>query len=185
MAEFKTNLMNEDAVLRTLRRLSHEIVEKNRGVDNLCLLGIYRRGVCLAKYLAENIEAQNSDIHIPVGTLDITLYRDDIAELGDQATVNGTNVPFSVEGKTVVLVDDVLYTGRTARAALEAVIRMGEPAAIQMCALVDRGHRELPIYANYVGKNFPTSRNELVRVCVPEYDGCLKVDLYGIGPEIL
>lgn len=182
MAEFKTNLMSEDAILRTLRRLSHEIVEKNHGAEDLCFLGILRRGVCLAKRLAENIEAQTGG-SIPVGTLDITLYRDDIAELGDQATVNGTEVPFSVEGKTVVLVDDVLYTGRTARAAMEAVIRMGQPQAIRMCVLVDRGHRELPIYANYVGKNFPTSRNEFVRVCVPEYDGCLRVDLYDIGRD--
>ena len=177
MVEFKTNLMSEDAILRTLRRLSHEIVEKNHGAEEVCLLGILRRGVCLAQRLAGNIETQTGS-RIPVGTLDITLYRDDISELGDQATVNGTDVPFSVEGKTVVLVDDVLYTGRTARAAMEAVIRMGQPAAIQMCGLVDRGHRELPIYANYVGKNFPTSRSELVRVCVPEYDDCLKVDLY-------
>ena len=179
MAEFKTNLMNEDAILRTLRRLSHEIVEKNHGAENVCLLGILRRGVCLAKRIAENMEAHYGS-SVPVGTLDITLYRDDITELGDQATVNGTDIPFSIDGKTVVLVDDVVYTGRTVRAAMEAVINLGQPAAIQMCALVDRGHRELPICANFVGKNFPTARSEMISVCVPEYDGCMKVDLYDL-----
>ena len=185
MAKFKTNLMNENALPRTLRRLSHEIVEKNHGTENLCLLGILRRGVCLAQRIAANIEEQNPAVTIPVGTLDITLYRDDISELADQAMVNGTDIPFDINGKTVVLVDDVLYTGRTTRAAMEAVIRLGEPASVQMCVLVDRGHRELPICANYVGKNFPTARSEMVHVCVPEYDGCLKVDLYDIDDSIL
>ncbi len=182
MAEFKTTLMNEDAMVRTLRRLSHEIVEKNHGVEDICLVGILRRGVSLAQRIAENI-AVNEQTVLPVGVLDITLYRDDISELGDQALVNGTDVPFSVDGKTVVLVDDVLYTGRTVRAAMEAVIAMGQPKAIQMCALVDRGHRELPVYANYVGKNFPTARSEFVRVCMPEYDGCMQADLYDATDE--
>lgn len=167
---------------RTLRRLAHEIVEKNHGVQNLCLLGILRRGVPLAKRLAENIQAiENTEI--PVGVLDITLYRDDISEISDQATVNGTDIPFNLNGKIVVLVDDVLYTGRTTRAAMEAVIGLGRPSAIQLCALVDRGHRELPICANFVGKNFPTSRSEMIRVCMPEYDGCMKVDLYDVNAD--
>ncbi len=178
--EFKTNLMDEDSVVRTLRRLAHEILEKNHGVENLCLVGILRRGVPLANRLAENI-CSIEGVKIPVGVLDISLYRDDISELSDQAKVNGTDIPFEIGGKTVVLVDDVLYTGRTVRAAMEALIGIGRPAVIQMCALVDRGHRELPICANFVGKNFPTSRSEMIRVCVPEYDGCTKVDLYGVG----
>ena len=182
MTEFKTNLMDEESMVRTLRRLAHEIVEKNRGVKNVCLLGILRRGVPLAKRLAENIRAIEN-VEVPVGTLDITLYRDDISELGDQARVNATDIPFEIGGKVIVLVDDVLYTGRTARAAMEAVIGLGRPAAVQMCALVDRGHRELPICANFVGKNFPTSRSEMIRVCMPEYDGCMKVDLYETGRD--
>lgn len=182
MTEFKTNLMDGDSMVRTLRRLAHEIVEKNHGVQNLCLVGILRRGVPLARCLADNIRTiENTEI--PVGVLDITLYRDDISELSEQATVNGTDIPFDLKGKVVVLVDDVLYTGRTARAAMEAVIGLGRPSAIQMCALVDRGHRELPICANFVGKNFPTSRSEMIRVCMPEYDGCMKVDLYGIDRD--
>lgn len=180
--EFKTNLMDEASMERTLRRLAHEIVEKNRGVQNLCLIGILRRGVPLAQRLAANIQMiENAEI--PVGTLDITLYRDDISQLGDQATVNSTHVPFEISGKTVVLVDDVLYTGRTARAAMEAVIALGRPAVVQLCTLVDRGHRELPVCANFVGKNFPTARSEMVRVCMPEYDDCMKVDLYSVDRD--
>lgn len=186
MTTFKTNLMDEAAVVRTLRRLAHEILEKNHGTEGLCLAGILRRGVPLARRLAENIRAIEN-VDIPVGTLDIRLYRDDIIELGDQPTVNGTALPFSVEGKTIVLVDDVLYTGRTTRAAMEAVIALGRPKAIQMCVLVDRGHRELPVFANFVGKNFPTARSEMISVCVPEVDGCMQVDLYSIddGPEYI
>ncbi len=183
MVEFKTNLMDEASVVRTLRRLAHEIVEKNHGVKDLCLVGILRRGVPLAHRLAENIR-EIEGVDIPVGTLDITLYRDDISEYGNSATINGTHIPFAVDGKTIVLVDDVLYTGRTARAAMEAVISLGRPAVVQMCALVDRGHRELPICANFVGKNFPTARSELIRVCMPEYDGCMKIDLYDRELEI-
>ena len=182
MTEFKTQLMDEASMIRTLRRLAHEIVEKNHGVEDLCLVGILRRGAPLAQRLAENIRAIEA-VEPPVGTLDITLYRDDISELGSQATVNATHIPFSVVGKTVVLVDDVLYTGRTARAAMEAIIAQGRPKAVQLCALVDRGHRELPIYAHFVGKNFPTARSEMVSVCVPEYDGCMQVDLYSIEDD--
>lgn len=177
--QYKTTLMDESAMERTLRRLSHEIAEKNHGVENVCLVGILRRGVPLARKLAEMI-FRNENVAVPVGVLDITLYRDDIRETADHAVLNGTDVPFSVEGKVVVLVDDVLFTGRTVRAAMQAVIGLGTPSAVQMCAFVDRGHRELPICANYVGKNFPTARSEMIRVCVPEYDGCMKVDLYGM-----
>lgn len=181
--QYKTTLMDEAAMERTLRRLSHEIVEKNHGVEELCLVGILRRGVSIAERLAEHIR-RNENVDIPVGVLDITLYRDDITENGDQAEINSTDIPFSVEGKTLVLVDDVLFTGRTVRAAMQAVIGLGMPSSIQMCAFVDRGHRELPICANYIGKNFPTARSEMIRVCVPEYDDCMRVELYDFSDDI-
>ena len=157
-------------------RMSHQIIEKNHGTSGVVLVGIHRRGVPLARSIAENIKKiENADI--PVGELDITLYRDDLTEIGD-ATVNGTNIDFDINGKTVILTDDVIFTGRTARAAIEGIFTLGRPAAIQLAVLIDRGHRELPIKPDFVGKNIPTSKNEIVKVCVPVFDNAAGVELY-------
>ena len=163
-------LVDEKAMERMLMRLSHEIIEKNEGTTELYLIGIRRRGVPLAQRIKANVE-RFSDIRVELGALDITLYRDDLKELFPTPQVHGTDIPFDVNGKVIVLVDDVIYTGRTARAAMEAVIRLGRPAAIRLCVAIDRGHRELPIAANFVGKNVPTARNEFVSVRVAEIDG--------------
>ena len=173
----KSQLLTSEDVSRILRRISHQIVEKNHGTDNLCLIGIKTRGVPLAKRLCENIRAiEGSDI--PVGELDITLYRDDLRQIAKAPEVKGTKVDFPVEGKTVVLTDDVIFTGRTARAALDAVMKLGRPSKIQLCVLIDRGHSELPIKANFVGKNIPTSLDEVVAVKLTETDGEEGVHLY-------
>ncbi len=166
----KVQLMDADKIRRTLTRIAHEIIEKNKGTENLALIGIRRRGVPLARRLAENIkEIEGRPVNM--GVLDITLYRDDLSTLAQQPVVHKTEVPFSVSGKKLVLVDDVLFTGRTVRAALDAIIDLGRPACIQLAVLVDRGHRELPIRADYVGKNVPTSRRkELVSVKLKEID---------------
>ena len=163
-------LVDEKTMDRMLMRLSHEIIEKNESADELYLVGIRRRGVPIAERLKENIE-RFSDIRVELGALDITLYRDDLKELYAAPQVHGPESPFDVNDKVIVLVDDVIYTGRTARAAMEALIRLGRPAAIRLCVAVDRGHRELPIAANFVGKNVPTARNEFISVRVAEIDG--------------
>ncbi|MBQ9963872.1 MAG: bifunctional pyr operon transcriptional regulator/uracil phosphoribosyltransferase PyrR [Clostridia bacterium] len=173
----KSHIMDESAVKRTLVRMAHEIVEKNAGCDTLCLLGIQRRGVPLAQRLAENIRSF-SDITVEVGSLDITLYRDDLDGMNVDPIVNSTKIDFSVKDRTVVLVDDVIYTGRTIRAALEAVIKKERPQRIQLAVLIDRGHRELPIRGDFVGKNLPTSRKEVVAVYVPEIDGDMGVAIF-------
>lgn len=170
-------LVDEKTMERMLMRLSHEIIEKNEGAEELYLVGIRRRGVPLAERIKANIE-RFSDIRVHLGALDITLYRDDLKELFPTPQVHGTDVPFDVNGKVVILVDDVVYTGRTARAAMEAIIRLGRPAAIRLCVIVDRGHRELPIAANFVGKNVPTARSEFVSVRVSEIDGRNEIALY-------
>lgn len=170
-------LVDAKTMDRMLMRLSHEIIEKHEGVSELYLVGIRRRGVPLAERLKANIE-RFSDIRVVLGALDITLYRDDLKELFPSPQVHGTNIPFDVNGKVIVLVDDVIYTGRTARAAMDALIRLGRPAAIRLCVAVDRGHRELPIAANFVGKNVPTSRNEFVSVRVEEIDGKNEIALF-------
>ena len=165
----KAQIMDEKAMNRALTRIAHEIIEKNKGISNVVLVGIQRRGVPLAQRLADRIrEYENTDV--PVGILDITLYRDDLSTLAEQPVLNSTDIPFDINGKVVVMVDDVLYTGRTARAAMDALIDMGRPTAIQFAVLIDRGHRELPIRADYVGKNVPTSKNEVVNVQVIEFD---------------
>lgn len=167
-------IIDEQTMLRTLARLSHEIIEQDPNAETIYLVGIKRRGVPLAKILKENIE-KFSDIRVEYGELDITLYRDDLSERYQEPKVNGTVVPFDVNGKNIIMVDDVLYTGRTARAAMDAIISLGRPARIQLAVMVDRGHRELPICANYVGKNIPTSRDEFVSVRLHEYDGAMEV----------
>jgi pyrimidine operon attenuation protein/uracil phosphoribosyltransferase len=169
-------IMTADEIRRATIRLSHEIVEKQAGTGDLALIGIQRRGVPLARRIAESIE-ENEGAVIPVGALDITFYRDDLSLVAQQPVVKGTDLPFDLNGLTVVLVDDVLYTGRTIRAAMDALVDFGRPQAIRLAVLVDRGHRELPIRADHVGKNVPTSREELVRVHLVEVDGEDGVDI--------
>ncbi|SEH27712.1 bifunctional pyr operon transcriptional regulator/uracil phosphoribosyltransferase PyrR [Selenomonas sp. KH1T6] len=170
----KAVLMDEEAIRRSLVRISHEIVEKNKGVENIVLVGIRTRGVPIAERLADAIE-KIEGTRPPVGVLDITLYRDDLSTLAYQPVVRTTELPVDISGKIVVLVDDVLYTGRTIRAALDAVIDMGRPTTIQLAVLIDRGHRELPIRADFVGKNVPTSSHEVVSVQLDATDGAEKV----------
>ncbi len=165
-------VMDAERMARTLARIAHEILERNRGVDDLAFVGIRTRGVPLARRLSAKI-AGLGHAAIPVGALDITLYRDDLMRhpVGPQPLVRSTEIPFSIDDKTILLVDDVLYTGRTVRAALDALIDFGRPQAIQLVVLVDRGHRELPIKADYVGKNLPTARRQSVQVRLVEVDG--------------
>ena len=166
----KATVMDERSMKQALRRISHEIIERNKGIDDVVLVGIRRRGVPLASRLQTYLNEIES-ASIPLGILDITLYRDDLAERQDQPEVHTTDVPFDLNKKQVIVVDDVLYTGRTIRAAMDALIDLGRPATIQLAVLVDRGHRELPIRADYVGKNVPTSSSELVQVRLKEVDG--------------
>jgi pyrimidine operon attenuation protein/uracil phosphoribosyltransferase len=163
---------------RTLTRIAHEIVERSRGIDELALIGIRRRGVPLARRLAALIKGINQH-DVPTGALDITLYRDDLGRhaVGGQPVVRSTEIPFSIDDKRILLVDDVLYTGRTIRAALDALLEFGRPKTIQLVVLVDRGHRELPIKADYVGKNLPTARSQSVQVHVQELDGRDQVEI--------
>jgi pyrimidine operon attenuation protein/uracil phosphoribosyltransferase len=170
----KTVIMDEQAIRRALIRIAHEIIEHNKGIDDLILVGIRTRGVPLAERLASEIESIEGR-RISVGLLDITLYRDDLSTLSYQPVVHQTQIPVDINGKTVVLIDDVLYTGRTVRAALDAIIDLGRPKVIQLAVLVDRGHRELPIRADYVGKNVPTSSKEVVGVQVMPIDQADKV----------
>lgn len=165
----KAVVMGENEIKRTLVRIAHEIVEKNKGVSNLALIGIRTRGVFLAKRLAQEIFKIEKK-EIPVGTLDITLYRDDLSLVARQPLVLKTEIPFDVSQKKIVLIDDVLYTGRTIRAAMDAIVDLGRPWVIQLVVLVDRGHRELPIRADYIGKNLPTSKKEIVKVKLKEVD---------------
>jgi pyrimidine operon attenuation protein/uracil phosphoribosyltransferase len=169
-------IMTADEIRRAVIRISHEIVEKQAGTAGLVLVGIQRRGVSLAHRLADAI-AEHEGVTLPVGALDITFYRDDLSMLGQSPLVKGTDVPFEIEAATVVLVDDVLFTGRTVRAAMDALREFGRPRAVRLAVLVDRGHRELPIRADHVGKNVPTSREELVKVRVTEIDGEDGVDI--------
>ena len=164
-------VMEADRIARTLMRIAHEIVERNRGLDQLALVGVRARGVPIARRLAANLEAIAGH-EVPTGALDITLYRDDLMRhpVGPQPVLRRTEVPFSIDDKRILLVDDVLYTGRTVRAALDALIDFGRPRSIQLVVLVDRGHRELPIRADYVGKNLPTSARQSVQVRLSEID---------------
>ncbi len=172
----KTILMDSEGIRRALTRISHEIVEKNKGVEHVVLVGIRTRGVPIAERIAQNIE-QIEGKRPPVGVLDITLYRDDLSTLSYQPIVRPTELPTDITGKVIVLVDDVLYTGRTIRAALDAIIDMGRPKSIQLAVLIDRGHRELPIRADFVGKNVPTSSREVISVQISTVDDAEKVVL--------
>lgn len=173
----KASIMDEKDVKRALVRISHEIIESNKGTEDLVLIGILRRGKPLAEMIRDNIE-RIEGVELPCGELDIKFYRDDLTLENEDPTCRRIELPFSVEGKKVIIVDDVLYTGRTARAAIEAIFTMGRPASIQLACLVDRGHRELPIRADYVGKNIPTSHTELVKVTLPPFDEEMGVTLY-------
>ncbi len=162
--------MDQEAIRRALMRVAHEIVEKNKGVESLCFIGIRTRGVILAQRLNDCVKQIEGD-GVPVGILDITLYRDDLTLIDSQPVVHETNIDFDISQKKIVLVDDVLFTGRTIRAALDALIDFGRPSSIQLAVLIDRGHRELPIRADYVGKNIPTALTQNIQVILSETDG--------------
>ncbi len=168
--DYKAKLMDEKAVGRSLARITHEIIEKNRGAEDICLLGIKRRGVPLSRVLQRNIE-KFEGVAVPAGEIDITFYREDLTRVDDMPIHTGGVIPFDINDKKVILVDDVIYTGRTARAAIEAVFAHGRPRSIQLAVLVDRGHRELPIRPDFVGKNIPTAKSEVISVKTPEFDG--------------
>ena len=170
----RAQILDPAGIQRAVTRIAHEIVERNGGTDALVLIGLRSRGVDLARRIALELKVI-SGIDIPVGALDVTLYRDDLGKVGSQPVVRRTEIPFSINEKRVVLVDDVLYTGRTIRAAMDSLIDLGRPRFIQLAVLVDRGHRELPIRADYVGKNVPTSRQEQIQVLLTEEDGMDKV----------
>jgi len=163
----KTSIMDADGIRRALIRIAHDITEKNKGVENVAIVGIRTRGVPLAARIAEEVK-KIEGVAVPTGSLDITLYRDDLTSMGYNPVIHGTEIDFDITGKNIVLVDDVLYTGRTIRAALDALIDMGRPKSIQLAVLIDRGHRELPIRADYAGKNVPTSRKETIEVALEE-----------------
>lgn len=165
----KAKIMDEKAIGRAITRISHEIIERNKGIENVVLIGIKTRGVPVASRIADKIETIEGQ-RIQTGEMDITLYRDDLSKKQIDPVVNSTKIDFDITDKTVVLVDDVLYTGRTVRSALNALMDVGRPKAIQLAVLVDRGHRELPIRADYVGKNVPTSRSEIISVKLSECD---------------
>jgi pyrimidine operon attenuation protein/uracil phosphoribosyltransferase len=170
----KVKIMDEAGIRRALVRIAHEILEHNKGAEGLVIVGIHRRGVPLAKRVAEAI-SQIEEIEVPVGTLDINLYRDDLSTIGHHPIVRKTEIPLDLTDRTVILVDDVLYTGRTVRAALDALMDLGRPKSIQLAVLADRGHRELPIRADYVGKAVPTAKREIISVRLTEFDGAEEV----------
>ena len=172
--EQKRIIMDDKAVGRAVARISYEIIERNKGTENICIIGIISRGVPLGIRIAEKLR-ELENIEIPFGVLDITPYRDDVSGTVESEK---TDIPFSVTDKNVIIVDDVLFTGRSVRAAIDAVIKRGRPRSVQLAVLVDRGHRELPIRPDYVGKNLPTSHSEKVKVSVTEIDGCDCVALF-------
>src|SRR5918999_793898 len=165
--ELKSEVMDEVAIDRALTRIAHEILERNKGCQDLVLIGVRTRGISLAQRLVTKLHAIEGE-HVPLGVIDVTLYRDDLRRRPDHPKVERTDIPFPLTDKRVVLVDDVLFTGRTIRAAMDGLMDLGRPAEIQLAVLVDRGHRQLPIRANYIGKNIPTSRDEDVKVCLEE-----------------
>lgn len=173
----KATLMDEANVNRAITRIAHQIIEKNEDAKSICLIGIKTRGVPLAARLKKNIK-DICGYDVPIGTLDITLYRDDIEKPDADPVINSSDIPFDVTGKNIILTDDVLFTGRTIRAALDAIVSLGRPSTIQLAILIDRGHREFPIRADYVGKNVPTSRSETISVNFSETDGKDNVELY-------
>ncbi|MBR5543409.1 MAG: bifunctional pyr operon transcriptional regulator/uracil phosphoribosyltransferase PyrR [Oscillospiraceae bacterium] len=177
--ELKARIMDEAALHRTIARITHEIIEKNKGAEGICLLGVKRRGIPLAKMLRDNIE-KFEGVKVPMGHTDITLYRDDLSESDPLPESVDCEIPCDISKHNIIIIDDVIYTGRTARAAIESVFRFGRPKSIQLAVLIDRGHRELPIRPDFVGKNIPTSKTELVSVKLTEIDGETGVCLYNI-----
>jgi pyrimidine operon attenuation protein / uracil phosphoribosyltransferase len=175
-------IMTPEDIRRTLARIAHEIIERNKSMSDLILVGMRTRGVPLAKRLAANIRAFEGT-EIPVGALDISLYRDDLDSLDFKPVVNSTQIPISIDGKSIVLVDDVLFTGRSARAAMDALIDLGRPSTIQLAVLVDRGHRELPIRADYIGKNIPSARSEEIKVELTETDNRDQVAILSVSEK--
>ncbi|GHF53015.1 pyrimidine operon attenuation protein/uracil phosphoribosyltransferase [Deinococcus metalli] len=175
----KATILSADEIRRGLTRIAHEIVERNKGAQDLAIIGVHTRGIPLAARLAAKL-SELEGVEIPTGMLDITLYRDDLSEVAHQPIIRETHVPFDIAQRRVVLVDDVLYTGRTVRAALDALIDLGRPLGIQLAVLIDRGHRELPIRADYVGKNLPTAKSEVVKVKLQETDGVDIVELWDL-----
>ncbi len=185
MPRLKSVIMDEAAVMRALKRMSFEIIEHNRGCDNIGVVGIRRRGVPLAQMIADNIRRVESTA-VPTGQIDISFYRDDIREKRSaDPVIQATDIGFDITGRHIVLVDDVLYTGRTVRAAIDALIAIGRPASVQLAILCDRGHRELPIRADYIGKNIPTSQSEMVVVKIPPYDDAVQVELHELDSAIM
>lgn len=178
MQVVKAELMDEIAMRRALMRIAHQILEKNKGTEGLCLVGVRRRGEPLAKIIRAGIE-QIEGVRVPCGSVDIKYYRDDLSRINESPVWEKPDFPFDVTGTNIILVDDVLYTGRTARAAMEAVIACGRPRSIGLAVLIDRGHRELPIRADFVGKNIPTARSELIEVHMPPFDETMRVFLTG------
>lgn len=175
--EFKALIMDKKAMDRSIKRIAHEIIERNKGVEEVVLIGVRTRGVPLAERIAQMIESIEG-VKVPTGILDITLYRDDLTMIDANPQINATDIPFSIDGKTVVILDDVIYTGRTTRAAMDAIFAIGRPDSIQLGVLVDRGHRELPIRADFIGKNVPTSRKEVIKVRFSENDKADEVAIY-------
>jgi len=170
----KAQILDGAGISRALTRVAHEILERNKGTDGVVLVGLRSRGIELARRLSKKIK-EIERVEVPVGALDVTLYRDDLGKVGVQPVVRKTEIPFTVDGRKVILVDDVLYTGRTIRAAMDSLMDLGRPRLIQLAVLVDRGHRELPVRADYVGKNVPTSQQEQVQVLLEEEDGVDRV----------
>lgn len=177
----KAVIMDGNAMNRAITRITYEILERNKGADDICIIGIFSGGVVLAERIAEKISAIEN-INVDFGILDITPYRDDVKS--DTVSDSETNISFSIENRNVIIVDDVIYTGRSTRAAIDAIIKRGRPRSVQLAVLVDRGHREIPIRPDYIGKNLPTSKNETVKVMVKEKDGTDKVAIF-IPKEVL
>ena len=169
-------LFDSSAIERMLARIAHEIIEKNENLDKVALVGVLRRGVPLAERIAENIE-RFEGVKLPVGKLDITLYRDDLSELSDMPKIKGSEIDFDINGKIIIIVDDAIFTGRTVRAAIDALFDIGRPKRIQLVSLIDRGHRELPIKPDYVGKNIPTSLSEKIALKIPPFDSEMSVEI--------
>mgnify|MGYP004629824657 FL=1 len=177
--KLKSVLFDGKDIERALVRVAHQILEKNENVEDMCIVGIKTRGVYIASRLAENIK-KIENISVPSGSLDITLYRDDLSKINENPVVSASSIPFDITGKNVILADDVIYTGRTVRAAMDAIMNMGRPSKIQLAVLVDRGHRELPIRADFVGKNVPTSKSEIIKVNLSESDQKDSIEIYCI-----
>jgi len=184
MLKHKTEIMDAQTMKRAITRIAHEIIEKNKGTNDLVIIGIQRRGIHIAQRIANRIKLEDN-VEIPVGSLDIGFYKDDLSTISDNPIVKGYSINFSINNKVVILVDDVLYTGRTIRTSIDLLLELGKPSCIQLAELIDRGHRELPIRADYSGKNVPTSTDEVVNVKILEVDGCDEVIISQIKTSIL